>query len=217
MRAIAHQQLHGRAAQAILARFAALYPGVVGRQNLFGRRKVVAGIQRREPGQDRLRRAPVQLLVGNGPHQRLIRAALALHAQPRRADPPDQRREPRVCAEVIHGLAGHGGSLQAGRTVNNCEHACAAGGEGTNLGGRTDAAAGRVREATMYQQGRWARDTEEQETANRQTASLAGVAVTLLLLVLGLFLVRALHNQSAIGDCLMSGRSNCDRLVQSLP
>ncbi len=69
----------------------------------------------------------------------------------------------------------------------------------------------------MYQQGRWARDTEEQETANRQTASLAGVAVTLLLLVLGLFLVRALHNQSAIGDCLMSGRSNCDRLVQSLP
>ncbi len=27
MRAIAHQQLHGRAAQAILARFAALYPG----------------------------------------------------------------------------------------------------------------------------------------------------------------------------------------------
>src|SRR3954454_257189 len=28
MRAIAHQQLHGRAAQAILARFEALYPGV---------------------------------------------------------------------------------------------------------------------------------------------------------------------------------------------
>ena len=27
MRAIAHQQLHGRAAQAILARFEALYPG----------------------------------------------------------------------------------------------------------------------------------------------------------------------------------------------
>ena len=46
---------------------------------------------------------------------------------------------------------------------------------------------------------RWARDAEEQETANRQTASLAGVAVTLLLLVLGLFLVRALNDQSAMG------------------
>ena len=45
----------------------------------------------------------------------------------------------------------------------------------------------------MYQQRRWARNAEEQETANRQTASLAGVAITLLLLVLGLFLVRALH------------------------
>jgi len=69
----------------------------------------------------------------------------------------------------------------------------------------------------MFQQRRWARDVEEQETANRQTASLAGVAITLLLLVLGLFLVRALHTQSAIEDCLMAGRSNCDQLVQAVP
>ena len=69
----------------------------------------------------------------------------------------------------------------------------------------------------MFQQRRWARDVEEQETANRQTASLAGVAITLLLLVLGLFLVRALHTQAAIEDCLMAGRSNCDQLVHVAP
>lgn len=69
----------------------------------------------------------------------------------------------------------------------------------------------------MYQQRRWTRQTEEQEAANRQTASLAGVAITLLLLVLGLFLVRELHAQSAIQDCLMAGRSNCDQVVDLLP
>lgn len=69
----------------------------------------------------------------------------------------------------------------------------------------------------MFQERRWARDAEEQEIADRQTASLAGVAITLLLLVLGLFLVRELHAQSAIQDCLMAGRSNCDQLVRLLP
>ncbi len=55
---------------------------------------------------------------------------------------------------------------------------------------------------------------EDEEAANRQTASLAGVAITLLLLVVGLFLVRELHNKVVVEDCLMSGRSNCDWLVQ---
>jgi len=55
---------------------------------------------------------------------------------------------------------------------------------------------------------------EDEEAANRQTASLGGVAVTLLLLVLGLFLVHELHAKVAIEDCLMAGRINCDRLVQ---
>ena len=57
--------------------------------------------------------------------------------------------------------------------------------------------------------------TEDEEEANRQTASLAGVAVTLLLLAVGLFLVRELHANSAIEDCLMAGRTNCDWLVQA--
>ena len=52
--------------------------------------------------------------------------------------------------------------------------------------------------------------------ADRQTASLAGVAITLLLLVIGLFLVHTLESKVAIEDCLMSGRTNCDLLLHSL-
>jgi hypothetical protein len=55
---------------------------------------------------------------------------------------------------------------------------------------------------------------QDNEAANRQTASLAGVAVTLLLVAVGLFLVRELHAKSAIEDCLMAGRIQCDWLVQ---
>jgi hypothetical protein len=55
---------------------------------------------------------------------------------------------------------------------------------------------------------------EDEEAANRQTASLAGVAVTLLLLAVGLFLVRELHARAVVEDCLMAGRSYCDWLVQ---
>lgn len=59
-------------------------------------------------------------------------------------------------------------------------------------------------------------DAEEQEVANRQTASLAGVAITLLLIVLGMILVRELHAKASIEDCLMAGRTNCDLIVTSL-
>jgi hypothetical protein len=65
----------------------------------------------------------------------------------------------------------------------------------------------------MYQRRPWVSDEEAQEEANRQTASLAGVAVTLLLLVLGVFLVRELHHKAQIEDCLLAGRSNCDTLL----
>ncbi len=54
---------------------------------------------------------------------------------------------------------------------------------------------------------RWIEAGEEE--ANRQTASLAAVAVTLFLIVLGLFLVRELHAKSVLEDCMMSGRTNC--------
>jgi hypothetical protein len=53
----------------------------------------------------------------------------------------------------------------------------------------------------------------DEEAADRQSASLAGLAVALLLVVIGLFLVRELHAKSAIEDCLLAGRSNCDAVV----
>ncbi len=51
------------------------------------------------------------------------------------------------------------------------------------------------------------------EDANRQTTALAGLAVTLFLVVIALFLFRELHQNAAIEDCLMAGRANCDLLV----
>jgi hypothetical protein len=60
-------------------------------------------------------------------------------------------------------------------------------------------------------------EIEDQEAANRQTASLAGIAITLLLLVVGLFLVHALHDKALVEDCLLSGRSNCDAMISTMP
>lgn len=49
--------------------------------------------------------------------------------------------------------------------------------------------------------------------AERQTRSLAGLAVALALLVAGLLLVQTLRHGSQVEDCLLAGRINCDRLV----
>ncbi|MBV9250829.1 MAG: hypothetical protein JO227_16460 [Acetobacteraceae bacterium] len=65
----------------------------------------------------------------------------------------------------------------------------------------------------MYRQDSWMSEADVQEAADRQTASLGGVAITLVLLILGLLLVRQLHTKAAIEDCLMAGRINCDLLV----
>lgn len=56
---------------------------------------------------------------------------------------------------------------------------------------------------------------DDEDGADRQTASLAGLAVALLLVVIGLFLVRTLHAKCVVEDCLLSGRSNCDALLLS--
>jgi hypothetical protein len=53
----------------------------------------------------------------------------------------------------------------------------------------------------------------EQLEENRVTTSLAGLAIALLLVVVGLFLVQQLRDKARIEDCLLSGRSNCDWLV----
>lgn len=57
---------------------------------------------------------------------------------------------------------------------------------------------------------------DDQEGADRQTASLAGLAVALLLVVVGLFLVHELHCKAVVEDCLMSGRTNCDAVLRAL-
>jgi hypothetical protein len=52
-------------------------------------------------------------------------------------------------------------------------------------------------------------DPEQQAEADRQTASLAGLAVAVLLVVVGLFLVRQLQAKSMIEDCLLAGQTQC--------
>jgi hypothetical protein len=54
---------------------------------------------------------------------------------------------------------------------------------------------------------------ELQAAEARRTAGLVGIAVTLALLIVGLFLVQRLHHAAKIEDCLLSGRNNCDALV----
>lgn len=62
-------------------------------------------------------------------------------------------------------------------------------------------------------------DTEEENRAeaDRQTASLAGLAVALALVVAGLFLIRALHSEALLEDCLLSGRTDCTVVIAHLP
>jgi len=54
----------------------------------------------------------------------------------------------------------------------------------------------------------WQREKEEDDA--RFTTSLAGLAVSLLLVFLGLYLMDALAAESKLEDCLMQGRMNCE-------
>ena len=57
---------------------------------------------------------------------------------------------------------------------------------------------------------------EDHTDADRQSASLAGLTVTLLIVVVCLFLLQELHKKAAIEDCLLAGRNNCDMVVARL-
>ncbi len=63
---------------------------------------------------------------------------------------------------------------------------------------------------------RWTDIEDDQAGANRQTASLAALAVLLLLVVTSLGLIRELRYKATVEDCLLSGRTNCAEAV-SLP
>ena len=54
---------------------------------------------------------------------------------------------------------------------------------------------------------------DEDMAANRITASLAGLAVALVLVIGGLLLLRGLAEKSRVEDCLLAGRINCDRVL----
>jgi hypothetical protein len=56
---------------------------------------------------------------------------------------------------------------------------------------------------------------ERQEEDERFTRSLAGLAVTLLLALIGLWLAEALAAESKLEDCLLQGRMNCERIELS--
>ncbi len=56
-------------------------------------------------------------------------------------------------------------------------------------------------------------ERDEDRAENRQTTSLFGIVIILLLLVVGLFLVQQLRASGVIEDCLLSGRTNCGKLV----
>ncbi len=54
---------------------------------------------------------------------------------------------------------------------------------------------------------------DERQDDERQTASLAGLAVALALLVVSLFLVYQLREKSRVEDCLLAGRQDCLAVV----
>ena len=56
-------------------------------------------------------------------------------------------------------------------------------------------------------------DWRDDQAAARQTANLIGVAIILLLLVGGLFLVQHLHRSAMFEDCLLAGRRDCDTVM----
>ena len=55
-------------------------------------------------------------------------------------------------------------------------------------------------------------ERERQEEANRFTRSLAGLAFSLLLMSIGLWLAEALATETKLEDCLLQGRMNCERI-----
>ena len=61
----------------------------------------------------------------------------------------------------------------------------------------------------------WVTPEDEQVGANRQTTSLAALAVVLALVIVSLLLVRELRSQAAIQDCLMSGSLTCAPIAPS--
>jgi hypothetical protein len=59
------------------------------------------------------------------------------------------------------------------------------------------------------------RRDDDEEDANRQTRSLAGLAIILGLAIIAIFLIQHLRKESQIEDCLLARHANCDALIQN--
>ena len=57
-------------------------------------------------------------------------------------------------------------------------------------------------------------DKDDRDDRDRLKRSFAGLAVALLLVVAGIYLVVLLHKQNQIEVCLEAGHHNCDSLVE---
>jgi hypothetical protein len=56
-------------------------------------------------------------------------------------------------------------------------------------------------------------DNQDKDDRDRLKRSFAGLAVALVLVVAGIYLVARLHKQNEIEVCLEAGHHNCDALV----
>ena len=59
------------------------------------------------------------------------------------------------------------------------------------------------------------RNRQQREEDDRFTRSLAGLTMAFLLLVVGLWLTQRLADLSKLDDCMLQGRSNCERIESS--
>ena len=67
--------------------------------------------------------------------------------------------------------------------------------------------------AKMRRVEHWISAEDEKTGADRQTASLAALAVVLVLIIVSLMLVRTLRAEASLEDCLLSGRIGCTAIV----
>jgi len=61
----------------------------------------------------------------------------------------------------------------------------------------------------------WERRRNERDDEERFTISLAAFAVTLLIGVIGLYVMEGLAQTTKLEDCLLQGRLNCERIDTS--
>jgi hypothetical protein len=53
---------------------------------------------------------------------------------------------------------------------------------------------------------------DDPEQSGNRRSSFAGLAIAVVLLVVGVWLARELRTASKLQDCLMSGRTNCNTI-----